>query len=174
MNFWWFGVNNLQERDGRDRPVVLGDILPALVSTGEYWWPKRGNDRSCYPLICPGDLGILWTGHNPQGSPDWGIIGIVAVAENPINEERLLLRSMSLLNPPVTPYPQGAPRGHGSQTAESGFLWSTFGLDFEPLHDVFSWLGFLSQPRLSIKTVYPVPASAFLAALQFGRMDQAA
>jgi hypothetical protein len=174
MNFWWFGVNNMLKQDGRDRPVILGEILPALVSTGEYGWPKRGNDRACYALIRPGDLGLLWTGHSAHGSPDWGIIGIVAVANNTPQQGHLLIRSTNLLDPPITPYVQGAPRGPGSQTAESGFLWSVFGPDFEPLHDVYSWLEYLPQPRQSIKTVYPVSPAAFLATLEFGKLDRAA
>lgn len=174
MNFWWFGINNLLKPDGRDRPVILGEFLPALASTGEYWWPKRGNDRTCYPLIRPGDLGLLWTGHSPEGSAEWGVLGLVTVADSVPEREGILLRSVGGFEPSITPYPQGAPRGPASQTTTSAFLWSAFGSDFEPLHDVFSWLGYLSPPRRSIKTIYPVPVSAFLATLQAGRMRQVA
>lgn len=174
MRFWWLGINNLPERDGRDRPVLLGEILPALAATGEYLWPKRGHDRTCYPKIRAGDLGILWTGHNPQGSPDWGIIGFVTVVDDGRDQEHLLVRRTALIDLPITPYAQNAPRGRASRTPASDFFWSVFGRDFEPLHDVYSWLEYLSEPHPSIKTVFPVSPAAFFATLEFEKLDRAA
>ena len=158
-NCWWLGINNLCPKDGRSRVVLYPQIKPFIdENEGTFKWPPRGKHKSCYDKMKIDDRAILWMGHSATGEPLWGVMGF-AIVEN-IDETLecplVMIRRDWIPLVPLSPYDRNSPRGSKSRTTESDLLWDVFGEDFEPLFDVFSWLGYLQPPKQSIITAYSV------------------
>lgn len=159
-NCWWLGINNFASRRGTRRVVLYPEISPFLTGLApNFDWPTRGGRKQCYQQMRPGDRTLLWTGHNPHGEVQWGILGTAEIATVTAGSIRLVNPNRFAL--PLTPHEAGATVSSSSRTPTSEFLWETFGPDFEPLFDVYSRLCYFPTPQNRILTIYDVAEGAF-------------
>jgi len=108
-NTWWFGVNNLHERDRQSRVVIYPEIKRFVYEIEDTFdWPCRGNNNSCYGRMLPGDRGLLWMGHNARAERLWGILGFVKVRS--VNLSHVVLEMEESTGLPISPYAAGDPR----------------------------------------------------------------
>jgi len=162
-SFWWFGVNNSSVNSGsRHGHMALDAIRPLLDGTqATLVWPiGNSKPKALYREMAPGDRLLLWTGHNPQGDPSWGIIGTASLIS--VAEDHVILGEARSFARPITPYPLGQPQ----ETGEVLFLRNTLGERFTPLGDVMRAV--YKTMRVQPVTVARVTQDAFRAVLERG------
>jgi hypothetical protein len=162
---WWLAVDNVHEHHDGATAISLPEIAPFLDGREPcFRWPPQGDDRALYHQMETGDTALLWTGHNPEGYPGWGVLGFAQIYVRDIGLEypEVLLSRDWFPDDVLVPFPAQTKAGPRARTPESDFLWEELGAGFEPLAEMFTQLGYTQKPR-SPKTVYPIGYDAYMA-----------
>ncbi|WP_420209474.1 HNH endonuclease [Candidatus Electronema sp. JC] len=166
-NYWWFGINNIKERNKSSCHVTYSEIEDFLnEKTEEFIWNYGGAaySKKFYSQMCVGDKIILWMGHGRF--EHWGILGFAYLSDILEEGSRFSIKLIGILKKPLSPYQKGTPH----ETENTIFLRDIFGLDFYALRDVFFQVKYVEK-RTTPVTIDKVTREQYLALFKKVNID---
>lgn len=150
--YWWLGFNTKPQLTGDEKGVYLNPELQAFLdSQAEHFrWPAVGTPDSPkhYEAMSRDDRVVIWTGGGSGYRGPWGVLGFATVLDcsgrTPTSPGWVMLSDLERFDPirpfDVTVQPP-------QRTGDSDFLADLFGEEFQPLHKVFTNLGYPTRIR---------------------------
>jgi hypothetical protein len=172
-NYWWFGINNKDERKSKNGHVFyfprFKQFLDGIVKT--YDWPQNiRNHRIDYEDMVKGDPILFWMGDGEF--IEWGIIGFGYI-NNILRRGGNVFFQLGLdfkLNNTIKPYDNGRPK----ITENTEFLINTFSPNFPPLYKNFIQIpeygALITQtPSIAI-TIQSIKFQQYKSCFEFARL----